>query len=121
MASLWIVHREPALRAALARLAAAPGDAVAGAPGEAVFDAARAPDAVLLGLAGDLEGELEFVHRLAPRLRRSEWILLGDAEQLAVARRLFDSLPAAFFAYPPEPGALRAAIREAAARPEVEP
>jgi DNA-binding NtrC family response regulator len=121
MASLWIVHREPALRAALARLAAAPGDAVGGAPGEPVFDTARAPDAVLLGLAGDLEGELEFVHRLAPRLRRSEWILLGDAEQLAAARRLFDSLPAAFFAYPPEPGALRAAIREAAARPETEP
>jgi DNA-binding NtrC family response regulator len=121
MASLWIVHREPALRAALARLAAAPGDALVGAPGEAVFDAARAPDAVLLGLAGDLEGELEFVHRLAPRLRRSEWILLGDAERLAAAQRLFDSLPAAFLAYPPEPAALRAAIREAAARPEAEP
>ena len=121
MASLWIVHREPALRAALGRLAAAPGDAVAGAPGEAVFDTARAPDAVLLGLASDLEGELEFVHRVAPRLRSSEWILLGDAEQLSAARRLFDSLPAAFLAYPPEPGALRAAIREAAARPETEP
>jgi len=121
MASLWIVHREPALRAALGRLAAAPGDAVVGAPGEAVFDTARAPDAVLLGLASDLEGELEFVHRVAPRLRRSEWILLGEAEQLAAARRLFDSLPAAFLAYPPEPGALRAAIREAAARPETEP
>ena len=121
MASLWIVHREPALRAALGRLAAAPGDAVAGAPGEAVFDTAQAPDAVLLGLASDLEGELEFVHRVAPRLRRSEWILLGDAEQLAAARRLFDSLPAAFLVYPPEPATLRAAIREAAARPETEP
>jgi DNA-binding NtrC family response regulator len=121
MTSLWIVHREPVLRAALAQLAAAPGDAVVGAPGDPVFDTARAPDAVLLGLAGDLEGELEFVHRVSPRLRGSEWILLGDAEQLAPARQLFDSLPAAFFAYPPEPAALRAAIREATARPEAEP
>ena len=47
MASLWIVHREPALRGALARLAAAPADALVGAPDEAVFDTARAPDAVL--------------------------------------------------------------------------
>jgi len=121
MASLWIVHREPAFRAALARLAAAPADAVAGAPGEAVFDTAQAPDAVLLGLAGDLEGELEFTHRVAPRLRGSDWILLGDAERLDAARRLFDSLPAAFLTYPPEPAALRAAIREAAARLEAEP
>lgn len=121
MTSLWIVDRDPALRAALARLAAAPGDALLGAPGEAVFDKAPAPDVVLLGLAGDLESELEFVHRVASRLRRSAWILLGDAERLAAAQQLFDSLPAAFFAYPPEPGALRAAIREAAARPEAEP
>jgi DNA-binding NtrC family response regulator len=121
MTSLWIVHREPALRAALARLAAAPGDALFGAPGEAIFDSARAPDAVLLGLAGDLEGELEFVHRAAPRLRGSGWILLGEARQLAAARRLFDNLPAAFFTYPPEPGVLREAIREAAAHSGPEP
>jgi DNA-binding NtrC family response regulator len=114
MPSLWIVHREQVTRAALARLAAAPEDALSGPPGEPPFDAAPAPDVVLLGLAGDLESELEFAHRVAPRLRGSAWILLGDAAQLEAARRLFDTLSAEFQLYPPQPHSLRGAIRAAA-------
>jgi len=118
---LWIVHREPAQRAALARLASASPEAPSGAPGAALFDSAAAPDAVLLGLAGDLESELEFAHRTAARLRGTTWILLGDADRLERARRLFDALPAEWFAYPPQPGELRRALREAAASRAGEP
>ncbi len=77
MNTIWIVHRDPRLRTALARVAAAPDNAVSGSPGDPLFDSAPAPDVVLLGLAGDLEAELEFAHRMAPRLRSTRWILLG--------------------------------------------
>ena len=69
MPRLWIVHREPRTRAALARLAAAPHDALLGAPGDPGFASAEPPEVVLLGLAAPFEAELEFAHRLAPRLR----------------------------------------------------
>ena len=73
MTSLWIVHREPYYRAALGRLAAAPGSTLEGPPGDACFDPERAPEVVVLGLSGDLESELEFAHRTAPRMRLTGW------------------------------------------------
>lgn len=121
MPALWIVHRDPALRAALVRLAGAAADTPAGAPGSAVFDAASAPDAILMGLAGDLESELEFAHRMAPRLRGTRWILVGDWRDQERAHALFDTLPAVFFTYPPEASVLRSKLEAAARRPEAEP
>jgi hypothetical protein len=63
MPVLWIVHREPRLRSAIARLAAAGENAVLGAPSDPGFDSAPAPEVVLLGLAQDFEAELQFAHR----------------------------------------------------------
>ncbi|MDJ0848995.1 MAG: histidine kinase dimerization/phospho-acceptor domain-containing protein [Myxococcota bacterium] len=121
MTSLWIVHREEALRRALARLAGAGEDAVIGGPGEPLFDQAPAPRVVLLGLAGDLESELEFVHRCGRRFGEVSWILLGEPWDLERARRLFDNLPAAFLEYPPEASVLRGAVGAAAARRDGDP
>jgi len=121
MTSLWIIHRDETQRRALARLVGSSHQATLGAPGDAFFDEGSAPDAVLLGLAGDLEQELEFVHRLAGRQRHAGWILVGDAGDLDRARRLFDSLPATLLTYPPDPGLLRASLREAAARAQADP
>jgi hypothetical protein len=60
MARLWIVHREPRWRDALVTMAGSL-DVLAGDPTDAArFDAAHPPRAVLLGVAGDFEAELEF-------------------------------------------------------------
>ena len=107
--------------AALARLAAAPEDTPAGPPGAPIFDQAATPDAIVMGLAGDLEQELEFAHRAAPRLRGTRWILVGNTEELERANGLFDTLPALIFTFPPEASILRAAIQAASRHPEIEP
>ncbi len=100
MSSLWIVHRDPQVRAAVARLVAASDDSVLGGPSDPLFDSAPEPDAVLLGASGDFEEELEFAHRQLPRVRKAAWILLADPEDLAEARRLFDTLGADLVAFP---------------------
>ena len=88
MPTLWIVHRDPRRRAAIARLAEAAEDAVLGAPGDPLFDAAPEPSVVLLGPAGDFEAELEFAHRAAPRIGDAAWILLPErrGKQMAPLR-----------------------------------
>ena len=110
MSVVWIVQRDPTERAALARLAGVSESATIGAPGDAVFRDAPAPDVVVLGLAGDLEVELEFVHRTSAAARTARWILVGDRTQLGLARQLFDILPASFWEHPPTARALREAI-----------
>ncbi len=92
------------------RLAAAPEDTPEGSPGDALFREAPAPETVVLGLAGDLERELEFVHRVGPAIRSCRWILVGDPERVTRARELFDLLPATYLIHPPEAAVLRAAI-----------
>ncbi len=112
MPIVWIAHREPRQRSAIARLAAAPEDTVLGAPGDPIFEAAPAADVVVLGLAGEnLEVELQFAHSVAPRLAGASWILLGNARQGEAARRLFDTLDARFLLFPPSAEVLRAAVR----------
>lgn len=111
MSVVWIVHRDPRERAALARLAGVSEAAVLGAPGDAIFRDAPAPDAVLLGVAGDLEAELEFVHRTSNAARRARFVLVGDADRLERARALFDTLPAVALVSPPAARQLRAALR----------
>ena len=112
MPRLWIVHRQPRIRAALARLAVAPHDAMLGAPGDPGFASAEPPEVVLLGLAAPFEAELEFAHRQAPRLRGAAWLLLAERADLAAAQRLFDALDPALLAYPPDASALRRRLRE---------
>jgi len=120
MPPLWIVHRNPRQRAALVRLAAA-DETVVGAPGDPRFDSATPPRVVLLGLAGDLEAELEFARRALRRLRDSSWILVHEPSLAEEARRLFDIVTARFVPYPPEAAQLRAMIRDAEARPPASP
>ncbi len=121
MSVVWIVHRDPGERTALARLAGVSDSATIGAPGDAVFRQAPAPNAVVLGLAGDLEVEIEFAHRTGAAGHAAHWILVGNRERLALARRVFDVLPAQFCEHPPPLRVLRQAIAnaasDAAARP----
>jgi hypothetical protein len=113
MSRLWIVHRQPRTRAALARLAVAPHDAMLGAPQDPGFSSAEPPEVVLLGLAPPFEAELEFAHRQAPRLRgRASWLLVAERAELPEAQRLFDALDADLVAYPPDSSALRRRLRE---------
>ena len=76
MSTLWIVHRDPRLRGALARLGGVEAEAVLGAPGDRLFEAAHPAEVVLLGISGDFEAELEFVHKFAARLRHASWLLI---------------------------------------------
>jgi DNA-binding NtrC family response regulator len=111
MNAIWIVHRDPRLRSALARVAGALDDAVAGSPGDPLFESAPPADVVLLGLAGDLEAELEFAHRAAARYPDARWILVAERGDAAAARELFDGLDAAILSYPPDARELRARIQ----------
>jgi len=111
MSTLWIVHRDPLLRAALARAAGAPEGAVRGTPGDPIFAEAARPDVILLGLGGDLEAELEFAHRTAMRAPEARWILVGERDLLAAARQRFDRIEAAILPYPPAARELRAEIQ----------
>jgi len=115
MPNLWIVHRDPAARRTLARLAGARGDVVVGAPGDRGFESASEPDVILLGAAGDFEAELEFAHRYSERRPGASWILLPEAGSGEDARQLFDALAAEILPFPPDPMRLRRRIRAAAA------
>jgi len=111
MSILWIVHRDPLLRAALARAAGAPEGAVRGAPGDPIFAEAARPDVILLGLSGDLEAELEFAHRTAMRAPDARWILVAERDLLAAARQRFDRIETAILPYPPAARELRTEIQ----------
>jgi len=121
MSTLWIVHRDPRLRGALAQLGGVEAEAVLGAPGDRLFEAARPAEVVLLGLAGDFEAELEFVHKFAARLRHASWLLIPERGDVAEVRRLFDTLPAEILPFPPDASALRRRLRQALRRRRADP
>ncbi len=112
MSTLWIVHRDARKRAALARAAAAQETAVSGGPGDPLFDSALPADIVLLGLAGDLEAELEFAHRIAARLPDARWVLIAERNDAALARELFDAIDVELLSYPPDARTLRTRLRD---------
>jgi DNA-binding NtrC family response regulator len=113
MSTVWIVHREDRERAALVRLAGS-SDAVIGRPSDPVFEAAPVADAVVLGLAGDWEAELEFAHRQRFRLATAHWVLVGDKDRADAAYAQFDQLSIEFLSYPPRADELARAVRPAA-------
>ncbi|MBK7949615.1 MAG: hypothetical protein IPK00_12950 [Deltaproteobacteria bacterium] len=116
MSKLWIVHRKPTVRAALARATGLPGNAIAtGAPALADFANADAPDAILLGLPleADLEAEIAFVEAARPQTVGARWIVLTAANAMREARRLFAGDDTAIFALPPDRASLRAEIAAA--------
>jgi DNA-binding NtrC family response regulator len=121
MTSLWIVHRDARVRGALARLAGAGAEPTLGAPTDPRFQALAPPELVLLGLAGDLEPELEFAHRYASRWPGAAWFLVAEPADVEESRRLFDALPAEILVYPPRPEELQRRLRSALARRSADP
>jgi hypothetical protein len=116
MPRLWIVHRDPHWREALLTMSR-PGDALAGGPVDAArFDAAPAPRAVLLGVAGDFETELEFAHRHAARLGATAWVLLAPPIDVPEVERLFDAISAEVVPLTRDASALRQRLHAALAR-----
>jgi DNA-binding NtrC family response regulator len=113
MHTLWIVHRDPQLRNAIARLAAAGDRTVLGAPSDPVFDREPAAQVVVLGVSEDFESELQFAHRASPRLPEATWILLAERGRVEEAQRLFDTLEPQILGYPPDAHDLRERIRSA--------
>ena len=117
MSKLWIVHRSPPVRAALIRATGlATAEIASGAPTPADFSTTAAPSAIVLALASDFERELDFVHRIGPRVRDARWILLCSANERDEVRRVFRAIDAVVLDYPPNPRALRAEISRALAR-----
>ncbi|MCP4038609.1 MAG: hypothetical protein GY733_16840, partial [bacterium] len=114
--TLWIIHREARARAALARIAGAGDNTVLGAPADDLFASASPADVVLLAPSGDFESELEFAHRFGSKPPGCTWILLPEAPDMGEAKRLFDSLPAQFLRFPPQPDRLRRTIASATRR-----
>ena len=112
MLTIWIIHRDPHHRNALARIAAVGDRTVVGAPGDPLFGSAEAPDAAVLGLSGDFEQELEFVHRFGHRFPECKWLLLASPGEETQARQLFDTLDARHLSYPIEARELRRALRD---------
>lgn len=121
MSKLWIVHRNPQARAALARIAGlASEDVSLGAPVESAFAHASSATAIVLGLEGDFEVELEFVHRLHDRATVRSLILLAAPEDAAEAARLFGVDEAEILEPAPTARILRARISQAFARRQSE-
>lgn len=116
MLTIWIIHRDAHHRAALARIAGAGDNAVLAGPLDRMLESATRPSVVVLGLGDDFEHELEFVHRFRSRLAGCPWVVLPPKADIPEARRLFDTLPARFLAYPPSPNELRRALRDALRR-----
>jgi len=116
MAQLWIVHRDARWREALRQLAGGVAVLVGDPTDGRRFDGEPAPRAVLLGVAGDFEAELEFAHRHAPRLEGATWVLLARERDRAEVERLFDALPIEVIALGGDALALRRRIAAALAR-----
>lgn len=116
MADIWIVHRDPRWRDALRSLAGS-NEVLIGHPTDtARFAHADAPRAVLLGVAGDFEAELEFAHRHAARLGDAAWVVLARALDLPEVERLFDALGAAIVPITRDAATLRGRLRAALVR-----
>ncbi len=109
---IWILHRDAVQRAVLERMIAARDAAQVGSPTDIEFETAHAPQAVVLGLMGDIEVELEFAHRNGARLGECRWLLVtserGETELLG----LFDTVDARVLTAPHSAAQLRGAIRQ---------
>ncbi|MBW2665798.1 MAG: hypothetical protein JRE13_05845 [Deltaproteobacteria bacterium] len=121
MNSVWILHRDPHHRAALARLAGVADFAILAAPSDPQLDDAPRADVVLLGLTDDFEVELQFAHRFAARLRHARIVLLPERNGADRARALFDSLDPLIVSYPPEAAVLREIVHGTGGQSESEP
>lgn len=119
---IWILRSNERQCAALVRLSGVTGPLVrSGSPGDASFDAARGGRnvrLVVLGVSGDPEVELEYVHRNARHLRNARWIIVSNDRSDAELAVLFDALDATFIGPPAQAASLRSAIERALNQPE---
>jgi len=116
MPKLWIVHRNPQQRTSLARLSGlAESELLEGAPTDPIFGGREAPAALLLGLEGDFELELDFVHRHRARLTQTRWLLIARPEDAAEAERLFHAIGPEILKSPPSARSPRALLAAAIA------
>ena len=127
MSKLWIVHRSPQVRAAIARATGlAPTWISSGGPSSAEFPRDEVPDAIVLALPGpdrpspnqpgpeaDPGRELDFAVAVAPRVRDARWILICRESQRTECLRLFAMIDAIAIAHPPDPAVLRREIASA--------
>jgi len=110
---IWVVHPDPRIQRFLARLVGET-EALCGDVHEPSFDGAPAPRAIVLGVV-DPAPALEFAQRASAQHPRARWVLVRDpALDDGELARLFSGLDATRLAYPPEPAALRAALRPGA-------
>jgi hypothetical protein len=114
MSKLWIIHRNPRRRDALAHLSglAAP-DLACASPSDASFASASPPAALLVGLEGDFELELDFVHRHRDVLTNTRRFLLTTPEDVDEVQRLFSAEPHEILDAVPTKRSLRALVLSA--------
>ena len=110
---IWILHRDDAERERLARRIGAGAAARVGSPTDIAFESEAPPRAVVLGLADDIEVELEFAHRNGGRLGECRWLLVTRGRDTAELERLFDTLDARVLREPLTGAQLREAITRA--------
>jgi signal transduction histidine kinase len=111
--ALWIVHADPAARAALRGLVGAE-TGVEGAPGELTGEETPPPGVVVLHVGAELPAALDFAHRTGLLHPEARWVLLRDervpAETVADA---FADLGATVLAWPSEAERVAAAVARA--------
>jgi signal transduction histidine kinase len=124
---IWIVHRDARWRDALHRLVGGATAWVADPTDPSSLRDAPFPRAIVLGVGGDFEAELEWAHRAAAHLARAaaargevaggvagpRWVLVAWPRDLDEARRLFDALPVAVVPLDADAGALRRRLADA--------
>ena len=117
--TIWIVHREPGPRSALARMAGGVRgrlEILQGPPSDPIFESAAPPHVVILDVSSaalDPEPELDFARRISQRHRGCAWILVAEPVSLDAAELLFDALDAQTIAYPPDINTLQGAVTTA--------
>jgi DNA-binding NtrC family response regulator len=111
--ALWIVHADPAARAALRGLLGADGG-VEGAPGELTGEETPPPRAVILHVGTDLSAALDFAHRVRLLHPAARWVLLRDERLPAeLVADVFADLGAGVLAWPSEAERVDAAVARA--------
>ena len=121
MSKLWIIHRNSRRREALVHLSGlAEPDLVCGAPTDSAFSSASAPAAVLLGVVGDFELELDFLHRHREALARSRRFFLTTPEDALEVQRLFGATTNEILDTVPTDRSLRALVLSAASHRNAE-
>jgi len=79
-----------------------------GSPSDSQFtlSSAAAPDLIILGVASPFAEELALAQSAGERFPFARWLLFAAPSELEQVRHLFDTLPADFEIWPPQPGRL---------------